>query len=59
VSGADRWNQPIFWAEMRMSLNPGTGTRAFRFDASEALGTSWTDPRGIPWSLSAAGAIHS
>jgi hypothetical protein len=55
----DRWNQPVFWVEMRRSLNPGTGGLVFRFDASEASGTSWTDPRGIPWAISAAGAIHS
>lgn len=59
VTGADRWNTPIYWCEMRTGLNPGAGARAFRFDASEASGTSWTDPRGLPWSLSAGGAIHS
>ena len=31
----------------------------FLFDPAEASGTSWTDPRGVPWSLSAAGAIHT
>ena len=59
VTGADRFNQRIYWVEMRAGLNPGAGSLRFRFDSSEASGTSWTDPRGVPWSLSAAGAIHT
>jgi hypothetical protein len=59
TTGTDKFNQPIYWVEMRTGLDPGAGSLRFRFDASEASGTSWTDPRGIPWSLSAAGAIHS
>ena len=59
VSGTDRFNQRIYWVEMRGASTLALGAFVFRFDASESTGTSWTDPRGIPWSLSAAGAIHT
>jgi hypothetical protein len=59
VSGTDRFNNRIHWVELRTGLNPGAGTLMCRFDASESTGTTWTDPRGVPWTLSAAGAIHS
>jgi hypothetical protein len=59
VTGTDRFNNRIHWVELRTGLNPGAGALRFRFDAAESTGTSWTDPRGVPWSLSAAGAVHS
>ncbi len=59
TTGTDRFNKPIYRVEMRTGLIPGAGSRRFLFDPADASGTSWTDPRGVPWSLSAAGAIHS
>jgi hypothetical protein len=53
-----RWDDRIYWVEMRSGLTIGGGTLLWRFDASE-WGTSTTlvDPRGLTWTLSAAGAI--
>jgi hypothetical protein len=59
TTGTDKFNKPIYWVELRTGLDPGAGSRRFLFDPAEASGTSWTDPRGVPWSLSAAGAIHT
>jgi F5/8 type C domain len=53
-------NQPIYWAEARSGLNPDAGTLLWRFDANEYPGggaTSYTDPRGRTWTLTAPGAI--
>ena len=60
VTGTDRYNQRIYWVEMRTGLNPGAGNLVFRCDASDwSTGTYWYDRRDVQWSLSAAGAIHT
>jgi hypothetical protein len=59
VTGTDRYNNRVHWAELRTGLNPGAGTLRWRFDATEAPpgATSYIDPRGVPWDLSSTTAI--
>jgi hypothetical protein len=61
TTGADRWEQPIYSAQMRSgSADPNAGgTVIARFDAAEypGSGTSYVDPRGRTWTLSGAGVI--
>lgn len=59
-TGGDLWGQTIYSAQMRSgSPDPNAGTIVARFDAAEypGVGTSYVDPRGRTWTLSAAGAI--
>jgi hypothetical protein len=58
-SGFGRFNGRIYSIEMRTGLDPAAGTVVWRFDANDypGTGTSYVDPRGRTWTLSAAGAI--
>jgi hypothetical protein len=58
--GAARWDGRIYWVEMRTGVVPGAGTVVWRFDASEhggGIATTYTDPRGLTWTLSGSSAI--
>jgi len=56
---SDIWNGRIYSVELRTGLDPTAGTVVWRFDADDypGTGTSYVDPRGRTWTLSAAGAI--
>lgn len=57
-SSIGRWDDRIYWVEMRTGLDPAAGTLQWRFDATEhSSGTSWTDPRGLTWTITDAAAL--
>lgn len=54
------FNGRIYSVELRTGLDPTAGSLVWRFDADDYPGgdaTSYTDPRGRTWTLSAPGAI--
>jgi hypothetical protein len=56
----DKFYGRIYWCELRTGLDPAAGTVVWRFDADDYPGgsvTSYTDPRGRTWTLTAAAAI--
>ena len=56
---SDPFDGRIYSVELRTGLDPTKGTVLWRFDATEypGSGTTYTDPRGREWTLTAAAAI--
>ena len=53
------WDGRIYSVELRTGLDPIGGALLWRFDGDDypGTGTTYVDPRGRTWTLSAAGAI--
>ena len=58
-AAGNRFNGRIYWVEQRTGLDPAAGDIVWRFDASDypGTGTTWTDPRGRAWTMTAGGGI--
>lgn len=54
-----RWDDRVYWVEVRSGIVPGVGTLLWRFDAAEVPvgASSYTDPRGLTWTLTSAAGI--